>query len=163
MNGRRTADEIVGVSPQFVMAHVGRFSVVHAVGRLDDAGGSKLEEVIREAAAQSDGPLIVSFLECEPVAAESCQTVLLRLFKLLPTRLRVVAPPESALRRHLELLPAGRVPPLHDGFRQAILGVCDSHEILRDRPQASGAAKSGCSAQEPGQAPARTVPERRAI
>lgn len=117
-------------SPRFKVDRLGKFSILHVIGNVDEANSCNLEIAMREAARECDGQLIVAFVECN-YAAATCLNVLMRQFKLLASRLSVVAPVKSHVRRHFDLMPFGSVPPVHDSFREAILAICRANETDR--------------------------------
>lgn len=135
-------------SPQLNVDRLGTISILHVIGDIDEASSSHLDAALRDAATDCEGPLIVAFVEC-PYAAVTCLDVLMRQFKVLPTRLSVVAPPKSHVRSHFDRMPLGSVPPVHDGFREAILAICEANRIDRttDRVDATAAACESASSR----------------
>jgi len=119
---------IVPNFPRFYVDRLGSLSIVHVLGDIDEANSLQFETTMRDAARDSDGPLIVSFVECTSAAATSLN-VLVRQFESLGTRLSVVAPPSNHVRRDIGLMSRGTMLPIYDGFREAVLALCDANDV----------------------------------
>ncbi len=107
----------------FRIEHLGSVSIVRAIGDVDFANSSVLQKTMDEASVGASGPVIASFVDCT-FADCSCLNVLIRAFNTIGDRLQIVAPPQSVLRRVLDLTKMSSVLPVHDEFSGALFSAC---------------------------------------
>jgi anti-anti-sigma factor len=86
--------------------------VLNVTGDIDGSNSHVLEAAIAAVARQHEGSVSVSFVDCA-FADCSCLTVLMRQFKLLSTRLWIIAPRGSRFRRLLDITSLAQVLPVH--------------------------------------------------
>lgn len=115
---REPLSEVVRFKPECQ----GTVCLLHVSGEIDSFNSLELDAAIAGVAQAHRGALTVSFVDCS-FADCSCLRVLIRQFKLLGARLSIVAPPASALGRHLDITHLITTLPVHGSLREAYLAI----------------------------------------
>jgi anti-anti-sigma factor len=119
-----------GESLRFDVKRVGTVCVLDVSGEADIFTSPALDGAIASIARAHPGTIVVSFVDCS-FADCACLNVLIRRYKEFGQRLHIVAPPEAALGRILELTKLTRALPIHGSLRRAYLAILsDPHASL---------------------------------